>query len=927
MEVRVDLELMGPVQATMAGRPVNLGVRKQRLVLAVLALEANRQVEAERLIELLWPRDPPATARGMIHTHVSGLRTMLTNIGAKAAGVWVDREGSGYLLRCDLERIDVHRFRALVADARRSDDERRVAILERALRLWRGPPLTGTASEEVRVRLCASLEEARLTAVEDSIETRLRLGRHDGLLEDVLAHATEHPHRPRLVGGLMWTLHQSGRSAEALTTYQGFRQRLRDELGLDPPASLQELHLAILRADHDLSGKMLPGWQSDPPSLRPDSSFFRPAQLPADLPTFTGRTQELAQLLALFGRTPVGSVEGMAGIGKTSLVVHAAHQLVHHFPDGQLFLNLHGFSEGMPPVDPADALDRMLRALDIPGERIPAQVDERSALLRSALAGRRMLIVLDNAASETQVRPLLPGAPGCLVLITSRTSMTGLVAAEGAHCISLDPLTTAESRDLLARCLGAERVMAEQQAVNEIITACAQLPLALAVLAARAAAHPTFPLSDFATQLLDAGQRLDALDAGDRALQVRAVFSWSHQHLAARDARLFHVLGLHPGPDITAPATASLTGSPATETQRALTELVRTNLIVEHARGRYAFHDLLRAYATELAHTHEAEDRQQAIRRRMLDHYLHTALAADRLLYPHRDPITVVPTLPQVTPEVISNHAQALAWFDSERPVLLAILRLTATWQLAWSLTTYFHRRGYWDDLSTSHHTALEAARRAGDLSGQGHAHRELGFAHIRLGRPAEAETHLQRALDLFVEIGDRRGQARSHLALDWALELQGHLTRALDHAHQALDLFLAIDHPAGQADALNAIGWHYALLGEHPQAITHCERSLALHREIGNQSGEANASHSLGYAHHCLGHHPLSVDHFQQAISLRHELGDRYNEADTWCDLGDAHSDYGDVASARVAWEYALDLLEQLRHPRAEKVRAKLRR
>src|SRR5262249_40894759 len=451
-----------------------------------------------------------------------------------------------------------------------------------------------------------------------------------------------------------------------------------------------------------------------------------PRQLPKAPVAFTGRVRELDRLNEALtavldpaepadervGVVVISAIAGTAGVGKTALAVHWAHQVADRFPDGQLYVNLRGFDQVGAVMGYAEAGRGFRDALGVPVAGIPVGVDAQAALYRSVLAGRRMLVVLDNARDPGQVRPLLPAAPGCLVLVTSRNQLCGLVAADGARLLTLDLLTRAEARTLLARRLGPDRTAAEPDAVEEIITRCARLPLALAVVAARAATHPRFPLHALTADLRGVHDRLDALDGGDLATDVRAVFSWSYQALGGGAARLFRLLGLHPGPDISTPApvtpppaAASLAARPAPGARALLAELARANLVVEHAPGRHTSHDLLRVYASQLAQTIDSDGERRAATGRMLDHYLHTAYAADRMLYPARDPIMLAPLRPGVTPEQPADHQQALAWFTAEHPALLAAVEYagatgwdTHTWQLAWTLWTFLHWQGHWHD-------------------------------------------------------------------------------------------------------------------------------------------------------------------------------------------------------------------------------------
>jgi tetratricopeptide (TPR) repeat protein/transcriptional regulator with XRE-family HTH domain len=664
-----------------------------------------------------------------------------------------------------------------------------------------------------------------------------------------------------------------------------------------------------------------------------------PAQLPLDVRGFAGRRDELDRLDAIGtaagepAAVVITAVSGTAGVGKTALAVHWAHQVRDRYPDGQLYVNLRGFDPGGQVMAPAEAVRRFLDALGVPAERIPPDLDAQAALYRSLTAGKRVLVVLDNARDAEQARPLLPGTPTALALVTSRNQLASLVAIDGAHPLTLDLLTPGEARELLARRLGPDRVAAEPAAVEQIVGCCARLPLALTIAAARAE-QTRFSLATLVGELAEAGRRLDVLDAGDAAGQVRAVFSWSYHALTPAAAGLFRLLGLHPGPDISTAAAASLAAVPLAETHRLLAELTRASLLTEHTPGRYTFHDLLRVYAADLTHTHDPDHQRRAVLGRMLDHYLHTAHTADRLLNSARPPIplALTPPGPGVSPEQTADHGQALAWLTTEHPVLLAAARLAAeagfdthTWQLAWTLDTFLGRRGHWHDRTTTWQTALHAAGRLNDPAAQAHAHRHLARAHTRLGRYPDAHTHLQHALHLYTHTGDHAGQADTHNNIGMLWERQGRPEHALDHAQQSLTLHRAAGHRQGQANALNAVGWCHTLLGDHQQALTYCQQALTLHQELGDRDGQAATWDSLGYTHHHLGHHTHAYDCYQHALHLYRDLGDRYNEADTLIHLGDTQHAAGDPTAARTAWTHALDILTDLDHPDTHTVRAKL--
>jgi tetratricopeptide (TPR) repeat protein len=548
------------------------------------------------------------------------------------------------------------------------------------------------------------------------------------------------------------------------------------------------------------------------------------------------------------------------------------------------------------------------------------------------LSGRRLLVVLDNARDASQVRPLLPGASTCLVLVTSRSQLPGLVATDGAQPITLDLLTPDEARQLLANRLGADRIAAEPQAVDDIIIRCVQLPLALSIVAARAATHPQLPLHTLAVELRDAHNRLNALAGDDPATDMRAVFSWSYHTLTDGAARLFRLLGLHPGHDIGVSTAASLVALPTYRVRPLLAQLARANLLVEHTSGRYALHDLLRLYAIEHAHTTDSDQQRRAAIHRVLDHYLHTAYAAHRLVSPARDPIALVPPIPGVTLDEATEQEQALAWFIAERPNLFAAIEHAAvqgfdihTWQIACAFTTFLDRRGDLPGWVTVQNAALAAAQRLSDPLAQARIHRLLALVSTRMESFDDAEIHLRRALDLYNQVGHDVGQVRTHAAMGQLCERRGRYADALHHSLTALNLARATGHRAGQAESLNAVGWYHTLLGDFRQAIAYCQQALTMNEVLGNQIGQAAAWDSLGYAEHHLGRHDRAIACYQRAVDLYRRCGDRYYEADTLVHLGDTIAVADNPDGARDAWQRALVILDDLHHPDATQLRAKL--
>jgi tetratricopeptide (TPR) repeat protein len=664
-----------------------------------------------------------------------------------------------------------------------------------------------------------------------------------------------------------------------------------------------------------------------------------PHQLPSTISDFVGRTHELDILnrqldptIGDGGMVVITSIGGTAGIGKTTLALYWSRTHIDQFPDGQLYVDLRGFSPSGSPVTSQEAVRGFLDAFQIPAEKIPPSFDGQVALYRTLVEDRRLVIVLDNARDDDQVLPLLPGSPSCMVLVTSRQQLPALLAHRQAIHIALDLMTTTEARQLLINSLGVERIEAEPEAVDELIRYCVGLPIALNIAAARIRLDSHLPLSTLVAQLREHRQRLDALTTGRSQLtDIRAVFSWSYTALSPQSARLFRLLGLHPGPDINTLAAASLAGLPEYDTGKLLTELTQAYLIKQHSPGRYQFHDLLRVYAAEQASIEDAKPHQQEALHRALDYYLHTGVAADRHLDPHRKPLTLEPTQ-RVTAGQISDYQQAMEWFTAEHNVLLAAINYAAThgfdthaWKLPWILATFLSLRGHRHDQAATQQIALAAANRLGDRTAQAASHGGLGYAHLQLGHYTDASAHFQQALTLYQELGDRNGQTQVYHALSLVCERQGSYTEALAHTQHALDLSHATGNRIGEARALNDLGWYHAQLDDHQQAITCCQQALNLQRELNDRWGEAATLDSLGYAHHHLGQHEQAINDYQQALALLRELGDHYHEAEILTHVGDTYHATGDDAAAREAWQQALTILDDLGHSDADILRTKL--
>jgi DNA-binding SARP family transcriptional activator len=897
-------------------------------------------VPLEALTEALWGSAPPLSARASLQNVVLRLRKSMAGAGASRISV---RPG-GYQVRVEPDELDIDRFAALLASAREArragSHEEAAGRLRAALSLWRGHALAGVPSDMLALREAPRLEEMRLQALEARIDSDLRLGRQADVILELRQLSGENPLRERLHALLMIALYQNGQQAEALAAYQRARSVLSDELGIEPGSELRQVqqqilagHLVLEPGQSDGATSASPGSARQAPEPQ-DTAV--PRQLPAAPPHFCGRAAELAALgrwadQVAEGTVVISAIVGTAGVGKTSLAVHWAHQVADRFPDGQLYVNLQGFGPSGARVTPAEAIRLFLDGLGVAPRRIPVSLDAQASLYRSLLTGKQMMIVLDNATDPAQVRPLVPGNPGCLVLVTSRNQLTGLAAAEGANLLTLDVLSERDAREMLAVRLAPGRVVATPAAVTELTELCARLPLALSIAAARAAARPGLPLAALVAELRDTRARLDALGTGDAATDMRTVLSWSCQQLSAPTARMFRLLGLHPGPDITVAAAASLAGIPRSQARRAIADLVGAHLIAEHLPGRFAFHDLLRAYSAERANSHDSEAGRRAALHRVLDHYLHTTFAATLLLC-FRHPIKLSALEPRAAPEELADRRQAVAWFRAERMVLLAMAKQARAsgfsvhaWQLPWTLATFLDQFGYWPELAATQMAALAAAEQLGDHAGQAEAHRYLARGRVRLGEDAEAIAHLTAAIELSARVGDNVMEALARHDLGGVYEGQGRFHDALDQADRAMRLYREVGHRWGEAMALSALGWSHSQLGSYHDALDLCRQALAIFREIDVKLGQSATLDSLGYVHHQLGQHAKAIACYTEAISIEGDSDDRRVRAEILIHLGDSHHEMGSHDQARRAWREALAIFEELHQPGTDRVRTRL--
>jgi DNA-binding SARP family transcriptional activator len=908
-------------------------------------------VHRDAIIDAIWADQPPNSAVTMIQAAVGRLRRLLDPGRSPWAtdGLLVSA-GTSYRLRADAAILDLVEFESLAdqASTQRNAGDLDLACdtLAQALRLWRGGPVCDI--EVLRqYPAVTGLAQRHTDTVEQYGEVALASARHEEALPFLRAAAWAEPLRERVHTRLILALAACGQQAAALETYDKLRRRLDDQLGVQPGPELAAAYTQVLRGEVAASS-------SSPAPGRVIALAPRPAMVPAprQLPAaprhFAGRARQLAELSDLLGEIAqpgctvvISAIDGMAGVGKTALAVHWAHLIAEHFPDGQLYANLRGFGPTDSPTgfgptdsptDPGTVLRGFLDALAVPLGRIPGRLDAQAALYRSVLAGRRILVVLDNASDAEQVRPLLPGSPGCLVIVTSRRQLLSLAAAEGAKRLVLDVLSRDEAAELLARRLGADRVAAERHAAAELIDLCGGLPLALRIVAARAAQVPPVPLGELARQLGPPGGRLNGLSTGDPATDVRAVLSWSGTSLTAPAARMLRLLALHQGPDLSARAAASLAGVGLDQAKAALAELSLAHLLTESAPGRFTFHDLLRTYAREWAEQTEPKAEREAAIRRLDCWYVLGAEAARNLLSPSGRGAGLPPLPPGCQPPEFSDYADALAWCDTEYSNLLTLTGATARagrHDIAATLPAtcwdYLKLRKPPADWVIFAGLGVQAARQIGDAARESSMLNRLGTAYHHLGWPADAAASRLEALRIRQEIGDKEGQGATLNNLGDGYLSTAKYAEAIACFTQALDIAREVNDQLGETIAMDNLGETYQRLGEPLRALTCHSQSLVVARQARDRPGEGNALTNLGRTKLMLGNLDPARECFQQALAVRRQSGDRHGEAETLRELGNLHRDAGDPQAARQHWLEALAIYEEFHHPDAEDLRREI--
>ncbi|MEV3993065.1 tetratricopeptide repeat protein [Streptomyces sp. NPDC049837] len=946
----VELLALGPLELWENQRQHELGSVKERCVLAVLVHARGEPVAAGTLMERLWDGDPPRTALDTLHSYLSRLRGRLRrSVGDLAK---LERPSSRlYQLRvADPEDVDLLRFQRLRSDAAaaaaRGERDLAIGLLHAAEALWRGEPLTeftGTWAASARARLVEDHRRVR----EERIRLELESGRHADLLGELHELASQNPLAQQVIASLMLALYRSGRHDEALAVYRTTHRRLLEDQGIEPGAELRELQRRILGQDRtllqtpDLGATAL----APPPAPGPCDN------LPRDTPDFTGRTAELRILLtdpAAQGTgdtataLPVTVVHGMPGVGKTALAVHAAHRLRAAYPDGQFYVDLHAYS-GRPAFEPAEALAVLLHAAGVP-EPLPASLDERAARWRQWTARHRVLLVLDNARDADQVRPLLPGAASCRAIVTSRNRLTGLA---GATSLFVDVLSGAEAAVLFTRIAGAARLVGDVPALGRVVDACGCHPLAVQLLAGHFRHRDSWDLRHLLDRLAQAADPLDELDDA-----VASAFRLSYAALSAPAQKLFRLLALHSGPDITLRAATALAGG-APRVRGSLEELLDCHLLEEPVRDRYRLHDLARAFGLQTGARTDPDTARRAAVERLLGYYLTAAHRADRLAHPHRRalPLAGHPALRSPAAPHFADADEASVWLTVERANLLAVARTAAVEAPAHAalfphvLATSLKQWGTWDIAAELYAAAVPALRAHGDravlamtlteradvLAQKGHAealrcaaealslYQELhdtvgcadalhqaGRAHLAAGDGGSAMGLLDRSLALYRQAGDRHGEARCLNVQGAALYYAGRYGEALRAFREILALNEELGELLGQAMALNNMGELHCLQGRYEEARTYYERSLALVRRCGGRQELAILDTNLGGVHQATGQTEKALACYRRALDSHRAGGDSLGEANVLISMGTAYAETGRRGEALLHFNLA---------------------
>jgi DNA-binding SARP family transcriptional activator len=915
----MQFRLLGPLEVWDGDERIDLGGAKQRALLALLLLNANRIVRRTQVVDWLWDMQPPRTAGDLVLEYVSRLRRALRRCTGEPYAQRLRTQPSGYVLQVEPGELDLECFERLVDQAQQAmaagELELVAGRLRQALGLWSGSALANLPLSIAVHTESVRLEEARLVVLEERLEVDLRLGRHAQLVGELEALVAAHPDRECLRRQLMLALYRSGRKAQALTVYRNTRKLLVEELGLEPSPALQQLERAILRADPALEP---PPPAGEMPERPPPPS---PCQLPPDIDDFTGREGDLAEVQRLLEgeratAIVISAIAGKAGVGKTALAVHLAHRVRPRFADGQLYVNLRGVEA--QALDPTEVLAGFLRALGVEGAAIAEGLEERVRQYRSQLADRRVLVVLDNAAAEAQVRPLLPGSDGCAVLVTSRVRLGGL---EAAHPLPLDVLEAGQAVALLARLAGPGRVAAEPEAAAAIVRLCGWLPLAVRIAGARLAGRSQWRLALLAERLADEHRRLHELAAGD--LEVRASLALSYQGRGEQERRLFRLLGLLVAPSFPAWVASALLGVGLAEAEGLLERLVDAQLVEAAGQDqagqlRYRLHDLLRVYARERLLLEEPKLAQGASLERVLQTYLALAEQADALLEPSGinhyggDPVRG----PLDHPAAAIVERDPLGWLEAEHASLVAAVDQGCDadigergWRLATALVSFFGARAHWDDWQHTHTMALAAARRMGERDAEGRVLGSLADLYVARSRFEDASSCLQQSLVAFRETGNRLGELQSLSALGGIDRKQGRFDDAVARLGQSLSGFRELGWQGGEAEVLLDLGEVHREQGRLGAAVVCLKQSLRLMRAVGDCLCEAPILRSLALIHSAQGRFGEAIACLEQSLALTRTSGDQPGEGRVLQSLGEVHRMQGCLEDAGICLEQSLAL------------------
>jgi DNA-binding SARP family transcriptional activator len=936
----VRFRILGPLEFWDGQAWSAISARKQRSLLAALLVDAGQVAPTDRLIFEIWGDTPPAGANNLVSIYVHKVRKMIGD----EDGLLLRTRAPGYQLSLAAADLDLTQFDELVGAARRAlaagEHEQAADMLATALDLWRGRPFVDVPPSTLIDAEVERLEELRLNVLELRIAADIGCGRHAQVTPELSRLVAEHPLQEGLWGLYLRALNGAGRHAEALAAYAKAREVIADELGVDPGEQLQRIYAALLASDGRQPGPDADTGQRAAQSQREPEPREPPAQLPADITDFTGRLRDVERLCDLpvpaegndTGAVTVALVAGTGGLGKTTLAVHAAHRLRPRFPDGQLYVNLLGASP--QPLAAGDVQARFLRDLGVDAARIPVDEEERAGLLRTRLTGRRVLMLLDNAKDAAQVRPLLPGSASCLVLVTTRNRLPDLAIT---RLVDLDVLDDEDARALFTRIAGPERPDKDPQGTQEVLAACAGLPLAIRIAGARLAARSGWSVRTLADRLRGEQRRLDEFTVGD--LAIRACFEVSFASLPRSrrtedidPARAFRLLGLWQGPAIGLPAAAALFGQPDYSAADATESLVDAHLLESPAPDAYRFHDLLRVYAAERCQADEPEQDRRDATRRLLCWYLHTVEAAARVISPNHRRVPLEEAPPLVHSLAFSSLEEALDWCVAERACLLVAARQAAdsglhdlAWRLAAASMSYFYRRSHWADWIAVHEIGLHSARECGDRLGEAWMLNNLGMAY-GVQHLEEAIGYFEQALAIYREIGDRQGESRAANNLSTACTHLHRYEEALAAGQRSLALQRELGDRYGEGIALGNMGCSYRELGQGTEAIDCYQRALGIFRELQDRMAEADSLSELGDVYLGMDRLEDALERLAESLAIWRDIGDSHGQAMTLGLLGAALRRAGRLDEAREALAEAQSIFDRLGdQEQAEEIRVGL--